>query len=213
LKQLARTLRAQRYALRTEQTYVDWCHRFLLFVAAQPAASAESLAIIGKHDVERFLAHLAVDRNVAASAQNQALNALVFLFRHGLDRPLDEMAFSRARRPPRVPVVLDRDEVRALLAELKGTLALLAQLLCGTGMRLMEAVRLRVGDLDFANGRIVVRDGKGGKNRVVPLPQRLVEPLRQHLEQVAALHREDLAARSFPGGHRELQPCLRQLGR
>jgi hypothetical protein len=97
LKQLARTLRARRYALRTEQTYVDWCHRFLLFVAAQPEASAESLANIGKHDVERFLAHLAVDRNVAASTQNQALNALVFLFRHVLDRPLDEIAFSRTR--------------------------------------------------------------------------------------------------------------------
>jgi integron integrase len=188
LKTLARTLRARRYAIRTEQTYVDWCHRFLLYTGkADPSA-------LGQADVERFLAHLASDQRVAASTQNQALNALVFLFREVLDRPLPEMQFTRARRPPRVPVVLTRDEVRALLGQLGGTYALMARLMYGTGMRLMECVRLRVGDVDFGNRLIVVRDGKGSKDRVVPLPQRLEDPLRGHLAERRRLHEEDLAA-------------------
>lgn len=158
LKTLARTLRARRYAIRTEQTYVDWCHRFLCFAGREDADG------LGQADVERFLAHLAADRNVSASTQNQALNALVFLFKEVLGRPLGEMRFARARRPPRVPVVLSRDEMRALLARLSGTYALMAHLMYGTGMRLMECVRVRVGDLDFGNGLIVVRNGKGGKD-------------------------------------------------
>ncbi|MBK1733534.1 integron integrase [Thiococcus pfennigii] len=194
LKQLARTLRAQRYALRTEQSYVAWCHRFLSFCEQQSTAGAVDPTKLGKRDVERFLEYLAVDRDVAASTQNQALNALVYLFRQVLQQPLDDMAFGRARRPARVPTVLSRDEVRALLAQLKDTPQLLARLLYDTGMRLMEGVRLRVGDVDFANRYIVVRDGKGGKDRVVPLPERLIEPLQAHLEQVRALHGEDLAA-------------------
>jgi integron integrase len=188
LKTLARTLRARRYSIRTEQAYVDWCHRFLLYTGKQ---DPETLA---GTDVEGFLAHLAADRNVAASTQNQALNALVFLFREVLERPLEDLRFARARRPPRVPVVLTRDEVRAMLESLEGTYALMARLMYGTGLRLMECLRLRVGDLDFGNRFIVVRDGKGAKDRVVPLPDRLEEPLRRHLEVVAGLHQEDLAA-------------------
>ena len=193
LQQLARTLRAERYALRTEQTYVDWCHRFLLFCGVGNGQELDTAAL-GAADVERFLGHLATARNVSASTQNQALNALVYLFRRVLERPLDEMQFRRAQRPPRVPVVLSRDEVRALLAALTGTPQLLARLLYGTGMRLMEGVRLRVGDVDFGNGRILVRNGKGGKDRVVPLPTSLVGPLRSHLEAVHRLHADDLAA-------------------
>jgi len=193
LKQLAQTLRAERYALRTEQTYVDWCHRFLLFCGWGPSSVARSAGDLQPADVERFLAHLATERNVSASTQNQALNALVYLFRRVLERPLDELQFRRAKRPPRVPVVLSRDEVRALLTHLTGTPRLLARLLYGTGMRLMEGVRLRVGDVDFGNGRIVVRDGKGGKDRVVPLPTSLVGPLRAHLEDVRQLHTEEKA--------------------
>jgi len=193
LRQLARTLRAERYALRTEQTYVDWCHRFLLFCGVGSSKEVDIQAL-GAADVERFLGHLATERNVSASTQNQALNALVYLFRRVLERPLDEMQFRRAQRPPRVPVVLSRDEVRALLAALTDTPQLLARLLYGTGMRLMEGVRLRVGDVDFGNGRILVRNGKGGKDRVVPLPTSLVGPLRNHLEGVRRLHSEDLAA-------------------
>lgn len=144
--------------------------------------------------MEGFLAHLAADRGVSASTQNQALNALVFLFREVLGRPLPEMQFARARRPPRLPVVLTRDEVRRLIEALGGTYALMARLMYGTGMRLMECLRLRVGDLDFGSALIVVRDGKGGKDRVVPLPRRLVEPLQRHLKEVRALHEDDLAA-------------------
>jgi integron integrase len=193
LQQLARTLRAERYALRTEQTYVDWCHRFLLFCGAGGDREIDT-GTLGAGDVERFLGHLATERNVSASTQNQALNALVYLFRRVLERPLDEMQLRRAQRPPRVPVVLSRDEVRALLAALTGTPQLLARLLYGTGMRLMEGVRLRVGDVDFGNGRILVRNGKGGKDRVVPLPTSLVGPLRSHLEGVRRLHTDDLAS-------------------
>ncbi len=188
LKTLARTLRARQYAIRTEQTYVDWCHRFLRYIDKQdPTALAQV-------DAERFLAHLAADRHVSASTQSQALNALVFLFREVLDHPLSDMQFGRARRPARVPVVLTRDEVRALLEALNGTYALMAHLMYGTGMRLMECLRLRVADIDFGNGLIVVRNGKGAKDRVVPLPERLQEPLRGHLDEVGRLHKEDLAA-------------------
>jgi integron integrase len=193
LKQLAQVLRAKRYALRTEQTYVDWCHRFVLYLEGHSRHTPGDYSSVGKADVQRFLTHLAVERQVAASTQNQALNALVFLFRHVLERPLDDMNFGRAKQTQRLPVVLSMDEVRALLDVLNGTPALLTRLLYGTGMRLMEGVRLRVGDLDFDNRCIVVRNGKGGKDRVVPLPERLIEPLRWHLQQVAALHREDLA--------------------
>lgn len=188
LKSLARTLRSRRYSIRTEQSYVDWAHRFLLFTAGK----AESDLV--QTDVERFLAHLAIERSVSASTQNQALNALVFLFREVLERPLGEMRFGRARRPPRVPVVLTRDEVRALLDQLSGTTALMARLMYGTGMRLMECIRLRVGDLDFGHRLLVVRDGKGGKDRVVPLPERLADPLEAHLEGVRRLHEEDVEA-------------------
>jgi integron integrase len=188
LKSLARTLRARRYAIRTEQTYLDWCHRFLGFCGKVDAAD------LGPSDVERFLAHLAADRGVSASTQNQALNALVFLFRAVLRQPLPEMRFTRARRPPRLPVVLTREEVRQLVDALDGTYALMARLMYGTGMRLMECIRLRVGDLDFGNGLIVVRDGKGGKDRVVPLPRLLVEPLQAHLASVRALHEDDQGA-------------------
>lgn len=188
LKSLARTLRARRYSIRTEQSYVDWAHRFLLVTASKAEAD------LAEGDVERFLAHLATERSVSASTQNQALNALVFLFREVLERPLGEMRFGRARRPPRVPVVLTRDEVRALLAQLVGTTALMARLMYGTGMRLMECMRLRVGDVDFGNRLVVVRDGKGGKDRVVPLPERLETPLQGHLEGVRRLHEEDVRA-------------------
>ena len=188
LKALARTLRARQYSIRTEQSYVDWCHRFLLFCEAE---SAEGL---GGVDVQRFLTHLAADRNVSASTQNVAFNALTFLFEQVLERPLEGLAFQRVRRPPRLPVVLTREEVKALLAELTPPYDLMAGLMYGTGLRLMECLRLRVGDLDFGNGVILVRNAKGGKDRVVPLPQRYREPLAEHLKAVRAQHSRDLAA-------------------
>ena len=142
----------------------------------------------------RYLEYLAVERNVAASTQNQALNAIVFLYGEVLGVPLDRFAnFTRAKRPRRLPVVLTRSEVRGLLDAIDGVSALMARLMYGTGMRLMECVRLRVKDVDFAYSQIIVRDAKGAKDRVVPLPDALVPALNDHLARVKRQHNEDLA--------------------
>jgi integron integrase len=188
LEVMTRRLRARHYSIRTEQTYIDWCRRFLRFF---PETLLEDL---GDEDVQRFLTHLAVERTVAASTQNLALNALGFLFKEVLERPLDTLQFARAKRPSRLPVVLTRDEANRLLERLDGTFGLMAGLMYGTGMRLMECVRLRVADVDFGQGLIVVRNGKGGKDRVVPLPRRYESALGEHLRSVEAQHRQDLAA-------------------
>ena len=176
------------YSIRTEQAYVDWCHRFLAFCGDTPTAA------LGVEDVQRFLTHLAVDRSVAAKTQSLAYNAVAFLFKQVLERPLEDVRFARTKRQQRLPVVLTREEVRRLCEAMDGTFGLMARLMYGTGMRLMECVRLRVADLDFGNRSIVVRNGKGGKDRMVPLPERLREPLEAHLARVKALHERDLAA-------------------
>jgi integron integrase len=188
LTSLARTLRTKQYSIRTEQTYVDWGHRFLRYCKGKPVET------LGPVEVDAFLTHLAVECSVAPSTQSVALNALVFLFNEVLGRPLDGLKFSRAKRRERVPVVLTRAEVEHLLGCMEGTYGLIAGLLYGTGMRLLEGLRLRVGDLDFGHESIVVRNGKGDKDRVVPLPKRYRSPLVEHLEEVEALHRADLAA-------------------
>jgi integron integrase len=188
LENLARTLRSRHYSIRTERSYTDWCHRFLRF------CGDKSVEGIGPEDVQRFLTHLAVDRGVAASTQNLAYNGVAFLFSEVLGRPLDELRFSRAKRPARLPVVLTREEVRHLLEGLDGTFGLMAGLMYGTGMRLMECIRLRVGDLDFGRRLIVVRNGKGGEDRIVPLPERYEQSLGTHLAGVKGQHERDLAA-------------------
>jgi integron integrase len=150
---------------------------------------------MGAPEVEAFLTHLAVDGDVAAATQNQALSALLFLYCEvlGIDLPwLDNV--TRAKRPQRVPVVLTRDEVHAILSRMSGTYGLMARLLYGTGMRLMECVRLRVKDVEFARDEILIRDGKGGKDRVMMLPQSVVSPLQDHLRQRRALFDDDLRA-------------------
>jgi integron integrase len=152
-------------------------------------------AELGEKEVAEFLSHLAVVRKVAAGTQNQALNSLVFLYKHVLDRPLGDITGAvRAKRPQRLPVVLTQAEVRALLKQLDGLPWLIACLLYGSGLRLMEAVRLRVKDLEFSRRAVVVRDGKGAKDRVVTLPDELVEPLQNHLAWTRTLHEKDLAA-------------------
>jgi integron integrase len=180
-------IRRRGYSIRTEQAYVPWVNRFLTFCDhADPRD-------VGVTEVLAFLQHLAVTRQVAANTQNQARHALAFLYQHVLQQPLDNLdGLVRAKRPQRLPVVLTRVEVATLLAAMQGTHGLMAALLYGTGMRLMECIRLRVKDIDFAYHQIVVRDGKGQKDRVVPLPQRPVETLQHHLEQVKRLHQEDL---------------------
>jgi len=186
--QLVAVVRQRNYSIRTEKAYLDWLERFVRFIGgADPR-------IAGAAEVKAFLQNLAVEGRVAASTQNQALNALVFFYDKVLERPLGELgSFARAKKPRRLPVVLSRAEVMRLLEALEGVHATMGALLYGTGMRLMECVRLRVKDVDFGYGQIVVRDGKGQKDRVVPLPVRLVEPIRGHLEKVRALHDADLA--------------------
>lgn len=182
-------IRLKHYSIRTEASYVQWIRRFILFHNKQHPRE------MGAPEVEAFLTHLAVAGDVSASTQNQALSALLFLYREvlGVDLPwLDSM--TRAKRPQRLPVVLTREEVRAILAEMTGVYGLLARLLYGTGMRLMEVIRLRVKDVEFARGEIVVRDGKGAKDRVTMLPQSLVVPLQAHLAQRRALFDDDARA-------------------
>ena len=179
VERLVVEVRRRGYALRTEQAYLDWVERFSRFHGGREPST------LGAAEVKRFLEHLAVERNVAVNTQNQALNALVFLFEQVLGRPLGELVdFARAKRPRRLPTVLTRREVAALLERLPRSHQLIGRLIYGTGMRLMEAIRLRVKDVDFGYHQVVVRDGKGRRDRVVPLPDALVGPLHAHLELV-----------------------------
>ncbi len=187
LEQLVIEIRARHYSIRTEKTYLNWAVRFFAFCKSAQADAA------GAGQVQLFLQHLAVERQVSASTQNQALNALVFLFNNVLQSPLENLDFPRARRPKRLPVVLTSMEVGDLLGALNGVYELMAGLMYGTGMRLMECVRLRVMDVDFGNRQIIVRDGKGKKDRVVPLPNRYCEALKAHIKKRRKLHRQDLA--------------------
>jgi integron integrase len=194
LDQVRTTLRMQHKSLRTEHAYVGWIRRFVAFHGMRHPAE------LGAAEVREFLSHLATENNVAASTQNQALAALLFLYRHVLEQPLPRIQdVVRARRPRRLPVVLTQAEVGAVLAELDGTLHVAASLLYGAGLRLLECLRLRTKDVDFAAGQILVRDGKGQKDRVTMLPNQLREPLEFHLRKVRLLHEEDLRA-----GHGEV---------
>lgn len=212
LVRLASEIRRRGYAYRTEQTYEQWVCRYILFCDGRlPEDTAAK-------EVRAFLEHLAVQRRVSASTQNQALNALVFLYDKVLGSKLGELdSFARAKRPRTVPVVLSRDEVKALLERMDGTHKLLASLLYGSGMRLLEGLRLRVQDIDFAYHRILVHQAKGKKDRYVPLPSALTGDLRQQIETVRLLHEQDLAAgygevvlpdalqRKYPNAGRDLK--------
>jgi integron integrase len=187
LEQIRERIRLRHYSRRTEEAYVAWARRFILFHSKRHPSE------LGREEVESFLSDLATRRRVAASTQNQALNALVFLYREVLGQPfpdLDELV--RAKRPARLPVVLTREEIGLVLPLVTGTPGLVARLLYGSGLRLLEALRLRVKDLEFGRGELVVRDGKGAKDRVSVLPQTLVQPLRLHLRSVRLLHEQDL---------------------
>ncbi|MGE0861644.1 MAG: integron integrase [Gammaproteobacteria bacterium] len=203
-------VRRRGYSLRTEQAYLDWVERFSRFHGGREPST------LGAAEVKRFLEHLAVERNVAVNTQNQALNALVFLFEQVLGRPLGELVdFARAKRPRRLPTVLTKREVGALLEHLPRSHQLIGRLIYGTGMRLMEAIRLRVKDVDFGYHQVVVRDGKGRRDRVVPLSDALRSPLQSHLSRVRELFDADRArglgevylpdalARKYPGAGRD----------
>jgi integron integrase len=181
-------LRVKHYSIRTEQAYVDWIRRYILFHRKRHPNE------MGEKEIAEFLTHLAVEKNVSASTQNQAFSALLFLYQQVLDRRL---AFindvQRVTRPAKLPVVFTPAEARAVLDELGGDYRLMAELLYGSGLRLLECLRLRVKDVDFGYGQIVVRDGKGLRDRVTILPESVRRPLQLHLEQMKHQHERDVA--------------------
>ena len=181
-------IRRKHYSIRTEQAYCDWIKRFILFHHKRhPAEMAEP-------EITEFLTHLAVKANVAAATQNQALSALLFLYRDVLQQEIGWLdRVERAKKPARLPVVLTRDEVRRIFSHLHGTPKLMAGLLYGSGLRLMECVRLRVKDVDLAYLTITVRETKGGKDRVTMLPTNLAQALQRHLLKRRSQHEQDLA--------------------
>ncbi|MCP9850916.1 integron integrase [Cyanobium sp. Morenito 9A2] len=175
------------YARRTIQSYSHWVKRFLHFHGLRHPRE------MGAVEINAFLSHLATEGQVSASTQNQALSALLFLYRHVMGvEDVDLKGLVRARRRQRLPVVLTLEEVRQVLDHLEGSNQLIAKLLYGSGLRLMEALRLRIKDLDFQQRQLSVRDGKGGKDRVTMIPERLIRPLQEHLKRVKEIHRADL---------------------
>jgi integron integrase len=182
------TIRLKRYSIHTENAYVTWIKRYIFFHNKRHPNQ------MGSADIEAFLTHLAVQQKVAASTQNQALSALLFLYRdvlrQPLDRPIDAI---RARKPKRLPTVLTKEEAIEVIERLSGTRRLMAKLLYGSGLRLMECLRLRIKDLDFAQRQIIVRDGKGMEDRLTMLPESLLKPLQEHVSHVKRLHAQDVA--------------------
>lgn len=210
LDRVRNTLRRQHYAIRTEETYLDWIKRYILFHHQRHPAEMNT------PEIEAFLTHLAVEQNVAPSTQNQAFYALLFLYRHVLKlellQPIDAV---RANKNPRLPTVLSPDEAARLMDQISPPWKLPVQLLYGSGLRLMEAVRLRVKDIDFSQHQIIVRSGKGNKDRDTLLPDDLTLPLQNQLRYARGLHQKDLAdglgtvylphalARKYPNAARE----------
>jgi integron integrase len=188
LDRLRRACRVRHYSIRTEAAYHDWCKRFILFHNKRHPQE------MGAIEINAFLTHLAVEGHVSASTQNQAFSAILFLYQKVLEVDPGRIAgMIRAMRPKRLPVVLTRDEVDRLLAELQNPYRLVAQLLYGSGLRLLEALRLRTQDVDFARRVILVRHGKGGKDRRTMLARSLIPELQAHLAQVRELHQRELA--------------------
>ena len=207
---LREVIRFKHYSIRTETMYWHWMRRFILFHGKKHPRE------MGAAEVQSFLPHLAAHEKVASATQNQALNALVFLYKEVLGVPLGLIGeIERPMRKPKLPTVLSKEETARLLAAVGPEYQLMAQLLYGTGMRLLECLRLRVKDIDFAQSKIEVHDGKGFKDRVTMLPEKLKASLRLHLEKVKLWHEEDLAggagevylpfalARKYPGAARE----------
>jgi len=187
LEQVRDAIRLKHYSIRTEEAYVNWVKRYIYFQDVRHPAE------MGAAEVEAFLTHLAVKENVAASTQNQALSALLFLYREVLHQELGPLDALRAKRPKRLPTVLTKEETLRLIGCLSGTHQLMAKLIYGSGIRLMECLRLRVKDLEFERRAIIVRDGKGAQDRVTVLPDSLIPLLQEHLQRVKALHQQDLA--------------------
>ena len=211
LDQYSDALRTRHYSLRTEQTYISWVRQYILYHKKRHPRD------MGVAEINEFITYLANQKTVAASTQNQAISAILFLYRYVLNIQLDEKALVpiRPTRPRRVPTVLSPEEAKSVIAKMDGIYKIMAQLMYGSGLRLMEVMRLRVKDLDFANRQIIVRDGKGENDRVTMFPDVLLEPLRLHLRQVKAQHDLDLSQgygtvylpyaleRKYPNANRE----------
>jgi integron integrase len=187
LDQVRDAIRLKHYSYKTEETYVQWIRRYILFHNKQ---HPKDMAV---PEIEAFLTHLATVENVAASTQNQAFSALLFLYRHVLQVPLDDRIDAlRARRSRYLPTVLTPEEARDIIRQMTGVYRLLALLLYGSGLRLREVLQLRIKDIDFAQHQLIIRNAKGGESRVAILPDRAINPLKYHLEQVKKLHQADL---------------------
>jgi len=187
LDQVRDVIRKKHYSIRTEQAYVEWIRRFIIFHDKRHPKD------MGETEISQFISHLATDLNVAASTQNQALNAIVFLYKHVLRMELGDFGhMERARKPERLPTVMTKSEVNRILAAMSSTYVLLAKLMYGCGLRIMEALRLRVKDIDFERNQVIVRDGKGMKDRVTMLPEQLKPFLREQLDRVRVIHDQDL---------------------
>lgn len=188
LDEMSEILRSRHYSNRTEETYLDWVRRYILFHKKRHPLE------MGAEEIRAFLIHLATERTVAASTQNQALSAILFLYREVLQKEIEPILLSAAKRPERLPTVLSREEVIRIIDRMNGLNKLMAQVLYGSGLRLMECLRLRVKDVDFEYKTLTVRDGKGEKDRVTPLPDSIIPDLRRQIERVRLLHEEDLSA-------------------
>ena len=212
LDQYGEFLRNRHYSLRTEKTYIGWVRQYILFHNKRHPRE------MGVAEINEFITHLVNQKSVSASTQNQAISAILFLYRNVLNIQLDEKALVpiRPTKPKRVPTVLSREEAKKVIAQMDGIYKVMTQIMYGSGLRLMEVLRLRVKDLDFANRQIIVRDGKGENDRLTMFPDVLLEPLRLHLQQVKAQHELDLSlgygtvhlpyalARKYPNAGREL---------
>jgi integron integrase len=188
IDQTRNVLRLFHYSIRTEESYIQWIKRYIYFHNKRHPNE------MGEKEIRSFLTHLAVDKHVSASTQNQALSALLFLYKRVLEVDLEWIDdVVRAKRPKRLPVVLSKNEVTAILKAMSGTNGIIAKLLYGTGVRLMEVLRLRIQDVDFEQRQIVVRSGKGAKDRITTLPESLVESLKEHFLTVRDIHNNDLA--------------------
>jgi integron integrase len=186
LDQVRDAIRLKHYSYRTEQSYVGWIRRYILFHSKQHPKD------MGGAEVEAFLTHLAVERHVSASTQNQAFSALLFLYRNVLHQDLGALDAVRAKRSNYLPTVLTKGEVRSVLENISGVHGLVIRVLYGSGLRLSEGLSLRIKDIDFAQRQIVARDTKGNESRVTMLPDSLIEPLQEHLRKVKRLHQLDL---------------------
>jgi integron integrase len=187
LQQVREAIRVRHYSYRTEQAYIGWIERFIRFNHGRHPGE------LSEKEIGKFLTHLAVRENVAASTQNQALSALVFLFKQILGKELNEMTdIIWAKKPRRLPVVLSRSETKSVLDNLSGVYWIIGNLLYGSGLRLMECLRLRVKDIDFRYQQIIVRSAKGEKDRITMLPEIVKPVLKKHLEKVERLHRKDI---------------------